>query len=254
MQQNFIEQVRGSVTTFTSDNPVRCELGDRVAAGDDILRVITRQEPGKKTLFYYGCRKQLSYREMFIGDQKSDFFRYDLTGPDNKNIISLIKQKSPGVVTSLIMLNDQKVYQIQAFQRAGYKEIFYSKFPFVFAIKFNGFDIQEEVRETYSGQMRLRVYPNKRVEYFNHSGEFISRGKFLEKTSFNGLDFVVGTVLKDLPATKFLNAGNRNQKLIQELLSAQSFLSSNTNIEYVRDLINRYIKNAQDGELIDNRK
>lgn len=254
MRQNFIETPRQGVLIYSADKNIRCPNDNIVFRGEPLLRVVTNEEihPIKRTIkTYYGCSKNIAYREITV-ETKSQF-RYELLGPDNLSIFSLLRSDRGASAQSEIKLLGNIVYRIQEFSRQSYLEIFYFRYPFRVNFSLNGFDLNFNRNVDESGHYIVRVFPSKRVEFFNNKGERISKGNFNQTFQFRGISYFIDAILQDLPATKFLNAGDRNQKLIQELRNAQTFLLSGTNGGYVRNLINEYIKNAEAGELIDNR-
>lgn len=254
MRQNFIETPRTNTFSYSSDKDITCPNGENVSRGESLLRLVTQleEQPLKRTIkTYYGCSQEVAMREMLI--ESATEYRYELTGPQNIPIFSLSKIQTSGESLSEILLNNQKIYRIQELKRAQYTEYFYYQNAFKLNFSLNGYNLNFDRRLDNPGKFIMRVFPNGRVEYFDPHGDRISKATFVETFQFRGINYFLDALFQDLPETKFINSGSRNQKLIAELRNAQTFLLSNTNIEYVKNLINEYIKNAQEGELIDNR-
>lgn len=254
MQQNFVETRSSSVQTFTSQDVVSCQSGLSVQPGSPILRVVTENQilPLKREVkTYYGCNQSQSFREIKIDTLEE--FRYQLLGPDNLAIFTLLKLKSPTEIRSEIYLTNQRVYLIQERSQGGTEEFFYFRFPFQVNYNQAGFRININDTNEVSGHYLVRQYSQGFLEIFSPQGERISKAEFIRNNGFRGVNFFIDSVLQDLPETKFISSGNQNQNLINELRNAQTFLLSNTNLNYVRNLINEYIKLAEDGELQDNR-
>ena len=254
MQQNFVETQNSSVQTFTSQEVVACQSGLTVQPGSPILRVVTESQViplNRVVKTYYGCNQSQSFREVQIDTPEE--FRYQLLGPDNLAIFTLLKLRSSTETRSEINLTNQRVYLIQERNLGGIEEYFYFRFPFQINYNQAGFRININDTNEVSGHYLVRRYTQGLLEIFSPQGERISKAEFIKNNGFRGVNFFVDSVLQDLPETKFISSGNQNQNLINELRNAQTFLLSNTNITYGRNLIYEYIKLAEDGELQDNR-
>ena len=254
MQQNYVETQFDTVTTYTSREAVSCQTGRTVQPGMPILRVVTESQllPYRREVkSYSGCNQNLSFREELI--DSPDEYRYQLFGPDNESIFNLFTIKLPTEKHSEIHLTNERVYLIQEKLNNGNKEFFYYKFPFRLNFDVNGFNINFNNTTERNGYYFVRERANGILEIFSPQGVRVSKAEFIRNNGFSGINFFIEAILKDLPETRFISSGNRNQKLINELRNAQTFLLSNTNINYVRNLINEYIKLAEDGDLQDNR-
>ena len=254
MQQNYVERSFDSTTIYTSNEKVNCQTGATVQPGMPILRIVTDSQllPYKKTIkSYYGCSQNLSFREVLI--DSPDEYRYQLFGPKGESIFHLFTITTNFEKHSEILFTNEKIYLIQQKENSGNQEFFYYKYPFQINFDVFGFNFNiNDTRET-NGSYFVRKLDNGIVEIFSPQRRRISKAEFIKNNSFRGVNFFVDAVLHDLPETKFISSGNRNQKLINELRNAQTFLLSNTNLNYVRNLINEYIKLAEDGDLQDNR-
>lgn len=254
MQQNFVETQNNTVRTFTSQETVSCQSGISVQPGGPILRIVTESQflPFKREIkTYFGCNQSQSFREVLV-DAPNEY-RYQLLGPDNLPIFTLIKVFSGNEVRSELQLTDQRIYLIQQRNSGDLKEFFYFRYPFQINYNRAGFQINVNDNREISGHYLVRQFANGPLEIFSPQGARVSKAEFIRNNGFRGVSFFVDSILTDLPETKFISSGNQNQRLINELRNAQTFLLSNTNINFVRNLINEYIKLAEEGELQDNR-
>ena len=125
MRQNFIETPRQGVLIYSADKNIRCPNDNIVFRGEPLLRVVTNEEihPIKRTIkTYYGCSKNIAYREITV-ETKSQF-RYELLGPDNLSIFSLLRSDRGASAQSEIKLLGNIVYRIQEFSR---QQVLYSQ-------------------------------------------------------------------------------------------------------------------------------
>ena len=257
MQQNFIEDSAPNITKYSSDKVSTCQLGHTVPAGQTILKITKQNSKNikleKDITTYTGCSGLESLKEISIkytsGNDSYEFF-----GPNNISIFKTIRILGKEQTTSQILLNDQMVFKIIERKKNGYEEVLYKKYPFTVALNYNGGDINFNSSQSFNGAYRLKIYPGKRIEYYDDSSRLISLSKFQKQIGFRGINYFIDLALNDLPKTKFINSGSSNTKLLEELRNAQTFLISGSNIDYVKNLINQYIKEAVEGNIIDNRR
>jgi hypothetical protein len=257
MEQNFIEKTSGNTTKFFSDRIVHCQLGQTVAIGQTILKVtkqqVTNSKLKKDIISYYGCSGQESFKEITTG-YFSGKTSYELLGPNNISIFKSVREENSGRVLSLFFLNDQLIYKVIERKKTKYDEVLYKKYPFTLNMNYNGGNINFSSNEVFNGAYRLKIFSNKRIEYLDDSSKLTSLVNFQRRIGFRGVNYFVDLALMDLPKTKFISSGSGNTKMLEELRNAQTFLISGSNIEYVKNLINKYIKEAGEGNIIDNRR
>jgi hypothetical protein len=257
MHQNFIEETAPNIIKYTSDKISKCQLGQSVPVGENILKITKQRSKNTKLkkhiTTYTGCSGQESFKEISI-KYTSGNDSYEFIGPDNTSIFKTIRLKDQNQTTSQIFMNDQMVFKIIERKRNGYDEVLYKKYPFTVSLNYNGGKINFNSVQSFNGAYRLKIYPGRRVEYFDDSSQLISLANFQKQIGFRGINYFIDLALKDLPKTKFINSGNGNTKLLEELRNAQTFLISGSNIDYVKNLINEYIKEAVEGNIIDNRR
>lgn len=258
MKQNFIESDTGQVIKYHSNRSENCQLGEVLTPGRTILKikkqsVIKANNYEKNITRYYGCKQVESFREIRIKYENDDL-SYEFFGPDNISLFRTIRKNEGDKRVSHFFLNDQVIYKVIERKREKYEEVLFKKYPFTVNLNYNGGRINFNSSQAFNSAYRLKIYPGRRIEYYDDESKLISFNKFQQNIGFRGVSYFVDLALRDLPKTKFISSGNRNTKMLEELRNAQTFLISGNNIDYVKNLINTYIKAADEGNIIDNRR
>jgi len=256
MDQNFIKEDFGRTIKYFSNKEVRCQNDKVIRAGQEIFKIIKQtfitMDRTKEVINYYGCSKTLFFRE--ISTTSKNGSSYELIGANNLKVYRSLKKKTGNVTVTSLYIDNQDFIKITEKSHKNYKEVFYKRFPFFLYMKINGKPFIYNHEFENAGDYRLRIYPKNRIEYYDYSAKPISLGKFQETVQFRGAASFIGAIFLDLPETKYVNSGTNNAKLLGELRNAQTFLISNTNINFVKNLINEYIKEVEDGNIVDNRR
>ena len=268
MNQNYVFDINKNSVIYKSNSKVFCNTGNIVEKKEVILKVLISQNIKNKMVResrkYFGCSGFVSFTEIFKfkqsdnniqGDlqnyltKKINFFEYQLVGPSNEIFVNFkLADKYQG-----LWFLSQRVLTIKQTKTKFFTSNKYSFFPY--NLEFAIFNSKLKFSRSY---FRDRFISGKkshlRFEFFNSKSEPISFSSFQNKLQFNFVKDISKELLIDLPKTSFVSSGNQNVKLLNELRNAQAYLDSNTNIDFVRNLILQYIDAATKNRIIDNRE
>ncbi len=256
MNQNFVSTIYGQTARYTSPNSVRCKSQVTVSPNDTILEITKTSKNSesyvKEIKNYIGCSKKISFREETFSNPERE--SYELTGPDNVRMFKYLKIVKQNRTTTTFSIAGKDFARMVETQRDNYSTVHYHFTSRSVLLKVFNSMMSFNTSEKSTSHYWAKIYKTGFIEYYADDYQQISLATFLKNVNLEGINRIVGTLLYDLPETKFLKSGNSNAKLVNELRNAQTFLLSNTNIDYVKNLIDEYIKAAESGDISDNRE
>lgn len=285
LRQNFIEKVYTGGTRFTSNQQVVCPFGIKVTALSPIVKyhytLKTEKKDGKTTSyenrFLKGCDQSNSIVEKIkvIGDKSylssiNDIMsgEYDFSMSPGKEVldyrmfdgfgeqvIRLYSKVTGNNRISYFYLGYEKYMQITYKKIGGKLDVRFRFYPINFNINRNSSQFRMSIPARYDGTYRGIIYDTGAVEYYNEKGIQISLATFQKTFGLNGVNFIMNSMLIELPATQFVNSGNQAARLIEELRNAQNWLIQGgpAQLNLVRNLVEEYLKAAENGLLVDKR-
>lgn len=282
MKQNFIQRNFESGIYFTSNERVICPLNTTVERNQSLFKIVSKNEDNSDEndqkissdkRFYYGCAGKLSFFESLtfegkehISTKKEDVFEGKINLKLNQNfnkmtykmedgfgseILRINTVKSDNSFTSTIFLNNQKFIIIKGSKNKVEKYL-YHFFPLNFSLNRNGYSATNQSSERFMGYMYFIKNSDNQLTYFDSRHNQISFVDFQKKFIINGLDFIMDSVLIELPRTKFASLGNQNARLLDELRNAQAWVTSGQ-ANLVRNYLESLIKSIKEGYITDTR-
>jgi hypothetical protein len=285
LRQNFIERQFESGTRFFSDTLITCPLGVQVFEKQPLVRYEFQkkafQENGKIISQEFrnlkGCSgedslverfKTIAKKEYLSSDQTIMKGEFDFTLSSDKESIdyTLFDSKGEAVVRlytrqegserfTHYYLGGQELMRISYKKMASRLEVAYRFFSINFTMNRNGYRFTSAIPARFIGAYRALISNDGAIEYFDDLYNPISLATFQKKFSLNGVNFILDSLLIELPKTDFVNSGNQSTRLIEELRNAQIWLINGNpaQLNLVRNLVEEYLQAAEKGLLIDQR-
>jgi len=102
------------------------------------------------------------------------------------------------------------------------------------------------------GYMYFEEDSDHQYSYFDANKNQISFIEFQKSFTLNGFNFIMDSMLIELPKTKFASLGNQNARLLDELRNAQAWVTSGQ-ANLVRSYLESLIKSIREGYITDTR-
>lgn len=288
MRQNFIERNYKNGTRFVSNEKVVCPFGINVSPLSNLAtytystKVVKNKKTAKVTSyenrFLRGCAGKDTITEKiktvgkksFINDHKTimqgnlrlqmnkgekESIDYRMVDSNGVQVMRIFSKVTGNDRVTNFYLGDQKFIQI-FYKRLGEKlDVRYKFYSVDFILNRNGYEYTSRIDARSNGFFRAMIYDNGPIEYFNDKGVQVSLATFQKSFQLNGINFIMDSVLIELPVTDFVSSGGGSERLKEELRNAQNWLigGNPAQLILVRNLIEEYLQAVEKNLLIDNR-
>lgn len=276
MGQNFVRVVTDSEVYFTSNSETRCQNGKKVPARQKIMSLSFKKslvgDEYSESRIYRGCGGSIAFQESVQASgankelhTKKEIFegKMDLDSPEALEALTYELQDGEGNLvfagyfkrigqgtSTVFKLGNSKFASRTTNKTSAGKKVVLRAYPFSFHQHRNGSEI--EFNSNGDGILMALVTDLNTI-YYGDDRQRISMAEFQGNFNMGGLDVIMDSMLAELPETKFVTTGTQDAKMLEELRTAQTFLISGTQLNLVRELIEKYIKAVEEGSIVDNR-
>lgn len=287
LYKNFITRRSSSRTEFTTTTLTNCPMGESISANG----IISAQEYQTKfsdgQIFqqanYLGCKGALSLKETIISkgnDLKPipwadisgarTFFKLKMNetqriylvqdGQQKELFKAVMNRNSEGEQTDVFVLNN-KVLSMNLLEAEEKSELQFVIHPYNISFSHNGYNINGRTSQTLSYRV-IGYKANNQVFYFSNSNSLMALSEFqtglnkdLLENSIGDMGWVMKAYIQEFPKTDFVASGVKNSVVLDELRLSFVRLTSNTELNQVKILVQQYIEAIEKGTLViqDNR-
>lgn len=288
MRQNFIERKYKKGTRFISNEKMVCPLGTVIYPFNNLAtytyktKVVTDKKTGKVTSyenrFLRGCSQKNTITEKikiigkkaFINDHddimqgilqlqmnkgEKEIIDYRMIDSAGVQIMRIFSKVTGNERITNLYLGNQKFIQIFYKRQDDKLEVRYKFYSADFLLNRNGFEYSSHIEARSNGYFKAMIHDNGSIQYFNDKGIQVSLASFQKFFQLNGINFIMKSVLIELPVTDFVSSGGGSARLKEELRNAQTWLigGNPAQLNLVKILIQEYIQAVEKNLLIDNR-
>lgn len=276
MSQNFVKVVSPGEVYFFSNSETSCQNGEKVPARQKIMSIsFSKELKGQEyteSRIYKGCGGHVSFKEILrVSGASSELHtdkeifegKMDLDSPESQRAMSYELKDGEGKLvfsgyfkrfgkstSTVFKLGDSKFSTRTTDVTAQGKKVIFKAYPFEFNQSRNGYRINFD--SNGNGTL-MALITDMNTIYYNNNRERTSMANFQGSFNLGGLDIIMDSMLAELPETKFVTTGTQDAKMLEELRTAQTFLISGTQLNLVRELVEKYIKAVEEGSIVDNR-
>ena len=244
MRQNYIEYKYNS---FKSANDEYCQSHRVVPKDNPILRVKETYIDSNRIVKYFTCAGFPTLITLDYSSEEQKIF--SLKNQSGDQIIKITDDESQ----SLFYLGGQLYLKIQKRLHSNENVYEYISYPIDIKLHFGKRTRHITRSRLFEGKYKIIQNKDGHYNYRDSNNQLIAYKDFQNTVNIKNLPNIVNALLMDLPKTKFVTSGSQNKEFLKELRNAQGYLLSNSNLEYVKNLIKTYIDEAQKGNILDNR-